>query len=93
MVQSPFENGEDKYVWMKRENIGKGALKYGLKRTDDGDVIAASVTWLNFTAAIKREGDMDLFLEIIRSHRMEQCKDCEFPPAPPSNNGMQRTRN
>jgi hypothetical protein len=93
MVQSPFENAEDKFVWVKREKIGKGVLKYGLKRTDDGDVVAASVTWLNFTAPLIGEGDMDLFLEIVRSHRMEQCKECEFPPALPSNNGMQRTRN
>ncbi len=93
MVQSPFENGEDKFVWVKRENIGKGVLKYGLKHTEQGDVVAASVTWLNFTAPIKREGDMELFLEIVRSHRMEQCKDCEFPAAPPSNNAMQPTAN
>ena len=86
MVQSPFENGKDKFVWVKRENIAKRVLKYGLKHMEDGDVVAASVPWLNFTAPIKREGDMDLFLEIVRSHRMKQCKDCEFPRAPPSNN-------
>jgi len=91
MVQSPFENGEDEFLWVKREEIGKAVLKYGLKRTDEGDVVAASVTWLNFTAPIKHVGDMDLFLEIVRSHRMEQCKDCEFPPALPSNKALRLT--
>ena len=78
-------------MWVKRENIAKRVLKYGLKHMEDGDVVAASVPWLNFTAPIKREGDMDLFLEIVRSHRMKQCKDCEFPRAPPSNKALQLT--
>jgi hypothetical protein len=91
MVQSPFENGEDKFVWVKRENISHGVLRYGLKHMEGGDVVAASVPWLNFTAPIKREGDLDLFLDIVRSHRMEQCKDCEFPSAAPSNKALQLT--
>jgi hypothetical protein len=93
LVQTPFQEGEGKFVWVKRENIPKGVLKYGLMRTDDEEVIAATVGWVNLYMPVKAESDIDLFLGIARSYKMEKCDDCERPlPAPPSNNGMQRTR-
>lgn len=95
MVQTPFADGEDKFLWVRRENIGKGRLQYGLKHTDEGEIVAATVGFANFTMPVKREGDVDKFLKIVRAYKMEQCnKDCEAPlPAPQSNNGMHPTRN
>jgi len=93
MVQTPFADGEDKFLWVKREIIGKGRLQYGLKRTDKGEMIAATVGFANFTMPVKREGDVDKFLKLVRGYKVEQCNnDCESPlPAPPSNNGMHPT--
>jgi hypothetical protein len=91
MVQSPFENGESGFQWVKREKIGTGMLRYGIKHTPTGDVAVGSVTWLNFSTPIRREGDLDQFLQIVRSHRMEECEGCESPPPPPSNNSSDRS--
>ena len=93
MVQTPFVDGEDKFLWIKRENIGKGSLQYGLRRTDKGEIIAATVGWANFTMLVKRDGDIDKFLGIVRGYRVKQCNnDCESPlPAPPSNNSFNRS--
>jgi len=94
MVQTPFKDGEAKFVWVKHEEIPKGVLKYGLIHRDDGEMIAASVGWVNFYMPVKSEGDMDTFLGIARSYKVEKCDDCERPlPEAPSNNGVQRTRN
>ena len=95
MVQTPFADGEDKFLWVKRERIGKGRLQYGLRRTDEGEVVAATVGFASFTMPVKSERDVDQFLKLVRGYKMDQCgSDCERPlPAPPSNNGMQRTRN
>jgi hypothetical protein len=93
MVQTPFADGEDKFLWVKRENIEKGRLQYGLKRTDKGEMIVATVGFANFTMLVKREGGVGQFLKLVRSYKVEQCNnDCESPlPAPPSNNGMHPT--
>lgn len=93
LVQTPFQEGEDKFVWAKREDIPKGVLKYGLMRTDAGKVIAATVGWVNLYMPVKAESDIALFLGIARSYKFEKCDDCERPlPEPPSSNGMHPTR-
>jgi len=92
LVQTPFQEGEGKFVWVKREGIPKGVLRYGLMRTDEGDVIAATVGWVNLYMPVKAEGNIDLFLGIARSYKVEECDDCERPlPEPPANKGMQRS--
>ena len=93
MVQTPFADGEDKFLWVKRENIGKGRLQYGLKRKDGGEMIAATVGFANFTMPVMFRVDVEKFLKLVRGYKAEQCNnDCERPlPAPPSNNGMHPT--
>jgi hypothetical protein len=94
MVQTPFEDGQNKFLCVKREAISKGVLEYGLMRTDSGEKIAATVGHVNLYMTVKAEKDIDLFLSIVRSYRVEKCDDCERPlPEPPSSNGMHRTRN
>jgi hypothetical protein len=94
MVASSFGTDDDKFVWTKVEGKAKGAIKIGLKRTDKGELMVASGIWINFAAPIKREGDEDLFLEIVRSYRDGNCNGCdEMLSEPASNNGIQRTRN
>lgn len=95
MVQSPFADGEDKFLWIKREEIGNGGLSYGLKRTDEGEIIAATVGWVNFTMPVKSENNISKFLGIVRGYRMGQCNnDCESPlPAPQFNNSFNRSGN
>ena len=94
MVDPPFGADEGKFVWTKVEGKSKNTIKIGLRRTDKYELMVASSIWINFTSPVKREGDGDLFLEIVRSYRDEKCNDCEeMLSEPPSNNGMQRTRN
>jgi hypothetical protein len=94
MVQNPFQDDEAKFVWVKREIISKDMLKYGLMHTDDGKMIAASVGGIHLYMPIKSEGDMDTFLGIARSYKVEKCDECERPlPEAQPNNGMQRMRN
>lgn len=50
-------------------------LKYWLMHRDDGEMIAASVGWVNFYMPVKSEGDMDTFLGIARSYKVEKCDD------------------
>jgi hypothetical protein len=90
LVQKPFDKGEDKFLWVKREDIPKGELKYGLECTDDGDMIVASVGWVNLYMPVKSDSDINTFLEIARSYVVEQCDDCErpLPGEPPSNNSF-----
>ena len=77
LVQTPFQNGEDKFVWLKQETIRKQLLKYGLLRTAHGEEIAATIGTVNFYAPVKTESEMNLFLDIVRSYRFEHCEDCE----------------
>jgi hypothetical protein len=84
IVKKPFEEGEKKFIWVKSENISKGVLKYGLKHTDNGDVIVATVGGVNLFMSIKTESDIDLFLSIVRSYRDEKCDDCEYAAPKPS---------
>ena len=84
LVQKPFDDGEDKFVWVKRENIFNGVLKYGLKRTAKGDQVEATVGHASFYAVIKSDGEMTQLFQILRSYRVEKCEDCERPLAAPS---------
>jgi hypothetical protein len=86
LVQSPFENGEDGFVWVKREEISNGFLKYGVKRFPGGEQIAATVGFANFYAQIKTEHDQEQFMQIVRSYSVEQCDDCERPLTEPQSN-------
>jgi len=89
LVQTPFQNGEGKFVWVKRETVAKSLLTYGVRHTKEGDVVDASVGGVNLHMTLKSDGDIDLFLKIARSFRREQCDDCERPlPAPPSNKSL-----
>jgi hypothetical protein len=78
IVKKPFEEGENKFIWVKSENISKGVLKYGLKRTDNKDAIVATVGLVNLFMSVKTESDVDLFLSIARSYKDEKCDDCEL---------------
>ena len=79
LVESPFQQGKDKFVWLKTESIHKGLLKYGLLKKEHGGQMAATVGIVNFYATLETEAEKDLFLRIVRSYRMEHCQDCEFP--------------
>ena len=76
MVQTPFENGDKGYVWVKREVRGKVVLRYGLRRIASGDHIAATVPGMNFNATVKNANEIDLFLEIVRSYVVGKCSEC-----------------
>src|SRR5215813_10443953 len=82
LVQTPFEDGNKGYLWVKRETRGKVVLRYGLRRTESGDEIAATVQGMNFYASVKNVGDIDLFLEIVRSYVVGKCSDCDHPTPP-----------
>jgi len=86
LVQSPFENGEDGFVWVKREKILNGFLKYGVKQLPGEEEIAATVGFANFYAQIKTEHDQEQFMQIVRSYSVEQCDDCERPLTEPQSN-------
>ena len=93
MVISPFGTDEDKFIWTKVEGKSTEAVKIGLKSTDNGEMVVASSIWVNFSAPAKREGDIDLFLRIVRSFRDKKCNGCEeMLPAPPSNKSLERRR-
>ena len=77
IVKRPFSEGENKFLWVKSENISNSVLKYGLKRTDNEDVIAATVGLVNLSMSVKTESDVELFLSIARSYKDEKCDDCE----------------
>ena len=79
MVQTPFENGNKGVRWVKREVRGKIVLRYGIRRTENGDEIVATVPGMNFYASIKNVGDTDLFLKIARSYVVGKCLDCAHP--------------
>ena len=92
LVQTPFDNGDDKFVWIKRETVGKSSLKYGLLHTNDGDVLAAALPGLNLFMVLRRDDGLDIFLKLARSFKLERCNDCERPlPAAPSNNSLDRS--
>jgi hypothetical protein len=93
LVQTPFDGGDDKFVWTKHETVGKWALKYGLLHTKDRDVVAAALPGLNLYIVLKSDNDLDTFLKIARSFRREKCDDCERPlPARPSNKSLHASR-
>ena len=79
MVQTPFDVEKERFVWTKTENLSHTAFKYGLKRGVNGDVMAARIGWLNFTAAIRDDRGRDLFLEIVRSYKKGRCRGCDTP--------------
>lgn len=89
LVQTPFQVEPDAFIWTKTENLSKSVLKYGLRRKEGKEFMAANIGLLNLTAEIKRESDKDTFLEIARSYKREECKDCGKPlPASPSNKSV-----
>jgi len=93
MVASPFAYDEDKFVWTRVESVSNSEMKVGLNRTDAGEKIVASVGWVNFTAQVRRQSDIDSFLEIVRSYKDEEYPGCEkMLTAPPPNNTQDRTR-
>jgi hypothetical protein len=93
MVGTPFDAGDDKFAWVKSENLGKSPLKYGLRHTNDGDIVAAALPGLNLAMLVKSENDIDAFLVIARSYRIEKCDDCEHPlPLAPSNKSLDASR-
>lgn len=79
MVVTPFQEGEDKFVWVKSEKLSKITLQYGLKRTAEGELIAATLPGLNLWMSVKEVTDLNLFLEIARSYKIEACLDCVRP--------------
>ena len=92
MVQAPFDKGDDKFVWVKRETIGKSSLKYGLLHTNEADVLAAALPGLNLFMVLRRDDGLDIFLKIARSFKRERCDDCEPPlPAATSNKSLDRS--
>jgi len=92
MVQTPFDNGDDKFVWVKRESLGKTSLKYGLLHANDKDIVAAALPGLNLVMVLKSDNDLDTFLKVARSFRLGKCDDCVRPlSAGPSNNSLDRS--
>jgi hypothetical protein len=89
MVGTPFDDGDDKFVWIKRENLGKSPLRYGLRHTKEGDIVAAALPGLNLVMSLKSDDDIDAFLKIARSFRIEKCAECERPlRSAPSNKSL-----
>ena len=89
MVQTPFDNGDDKFVWIKRESLGKTPLKYGLLHANDKDIVAAALPGLNLFIVLKSDNDIDTFLSVARSFKLGKCSDCGRPlPAGPSNKSL-----
>ena len=96
LVQTPFDNGDDKFVWVKRENVGNTVLKYGLLHANDNDIVAATVPGLNLVMVLRSDNDLDLFLKIARSFRRDKCRNCERPLrqvlcSGPSNKSLDRS--
>jgi outer membrane protein assembly factor BamB len=79
MVVGPFAKGGAGYQWLKSEALGKGLLKYGLKRTAQGNDLAATVGFANFYAHVRNEHEVNLFMATIRSFVLKQCDGCESP--------------
>ena len=93
LVQTPFDNGDDKFVWVKRENVGKTALKYGLLHTNDNDIVAAALPGLNLVMVLRSDKDLDTFLKVARSFRRDKCRNCERPLIDgPSNKSLDASR-
>jgi hypothetical protein len=88
-LQMPFDNGDGKFVWVKREQLGKTLLKYGLLHANDTDIVAAALPGLNLVMVLRSNSDMNTFLKIARSFRREKCQGCERPlPDGPSNKSL-----
>ena len=82
LVESPFEYGKKRFVWLKNESVDKALLKYGLLKQEYGGQMAANIGTVNFYANLDSEGERNLFLKIVRSYKRERCEDCE--PAIPT---------
>src|SRR5262245_40289865 len=86
LVQTPFETDPDNILWVKTEPSKMGLLKYGVKRTNEGEQIIASIGNMNFYMPNKKESDLQTMLDLLRTFEVGQCKNCEpvFPESPSS---------
>jgi hypothetical protein len=73
LVQSPFSEKEEMFLWTKTERFSGHLLIYGRLKPPKTSVIVARIELTDFYVNVMDENDVNLFLRIVRTFQPGAC--------------------